>query len=461
MDQPDTPEPQSWLWFSQALLEGGWQSGVRVGVSAGRIVQVECGAPPRAGDHRSGIAVPGMPNLHSHAFQRALAGLTEVRDPDGSSFWTWREAMYRFVDRLSPEQLEAIAAMAYAEMLESGFTRVGEFHYLHHDIEGRPYANPAEMAARVLSASKDTGIRMTLLPVLYCHSGFGGLAARPAQCRFINDTDAFAKLVAHASDAIREVPGAILGVAAHSLRAVVPSELEIAQTLRPRDPFHLHIAEQMSEVEDCVAWSGARPVRWLLDHAPVDGRWCLVHATHIDEGELSALAQSRAVVGLCPITEANLGDGLFPAEEFARQRGRFGIGSDSNVRIDAAEELNVLEYGQRLAHRRRNVLALSPGVSTGRALFDRAIEGGAGALGAAAPRIGVGREADIVALDDQDPLMLARSGDAYLDSWIFGGHRPLVREVWTSGRRVVADGRHLLRREIEEKYARTIRALLG
>lgn len=461
MGSPDTTKPDDWLWFSHALLDEGWKQNVRVAVTAGQVAAIQTGKSAQPGDLRSGIALPGLPNLHSHAFQRAMAGLTEVRDAEGSSFWTWREAMYRFVDRLSPEQLEAVTALAYLEMLESGFTRVGEFHYLHHDVDGGPYSNPAELATRIVAAAASTGIRLTLLPVLYSRSGFGGGAPRPAQRRFINNPDSFAKLLERAHDATRGAPGAVLGVAAHSLRAVTPDELDFARNLRPNHPFHIHIAEQTAEVDDCVAWSGARPVRWLLDHAPVDERWCLVHATHVDDGELSGIARTHAVVGLCPITEANLGDGLFPAEEFAVREGRFGVGSDSNVRIDAAEELNVLEYGQRLRDRKRNVLAIEPGHSTGRALFDRANEGGAGALGVMPSRIGVGMDADIVALDDHNSLLVARSGDAFLDSWIVGGHREVVREVWVGGQLVVAEGRHVLRDSIQARYSNAIRALLA
>lgn len=460
LNQADAAIPEKWLWFSHALLDGRWARDVRVGISRGRIASLAADVRPQAGDGLSGIAIPGIANVHSHAFQRALAGLTETGDASGNSFWTWREVMYRFVDRLTPDQFEAITAFAHMEMLESGFTRAGEFHYLHHHIDGSHYENPAEMAERIVAASTDAGIRLTLLPVLYNRAGFGGAPARAAQRRFINDPDGFARLFDRADAMLRSVPGAILGIAAHSLRAVTPEELGLTWRLRAEVPFHIHIAEQRAEVDDCLAWSGARPVRWLLDHAPVDARWCLVHATHVDDDELAGIARTGAVVGLCPITEANLGDGLFPAGHFSRIEGRYGIGSDSNVRIDAAQELNLLEYGQRLRDQKRNVLALEPGRSTGRALFDRATEDGARALGAASPKLGLGEFADIVALDARDPAMVARTGDAFLDSWIMVGHRELVRDVWVGGHQVVSGGRHLKREAIQSRFADVMRTVL-
>lgn len=449
------------LWFAHALVDGRWERDVRLGIAQGTIVSIDVGAPAQAGDVHAGIGVPGLPNLHSHAFQRAIAGLTEVRDADGSSFWTWREAMYRFVDRLAPDQVEAVTAFAYAEMLEAGFTRVGEFHYLHHAVDGAPYAVPAEMSARIAAAAAEAGIRLTLLPVLYNRSGFGGTPARPAQRRFVSAPDAYVRLVEGAESAVRALDGGIVGVAAHSLRAVTPDELAVAAKLRPDRPLHVHVAEQVGEVEDCVRWSGLRPVRWLLENADVDARWCLVHATHVDEGELADVARARAVVGLCPITEANLGDGIFPAARFAALGGRFGIGSDSNVRIDAAEELSLLEYGQRLVARERNVLALVPGRSTARALFDAAATGGAAALGADEPRLAVGHPADVVALDAVHPAFVAHDRDALLDAWVFAGRREVVRDVWVHGRRVVADGRHVRRDAIAARYARVVRTVLA
>src|SRR5580658_3609537 len=336
------------LWFQSALLPQGWAEGVRIVVSGGTISQLQTSAVPAPGDERHAVAIPGLSNVHSHAFQRGMAGLAEIRGPANDNFWTWREVMYRFLDRLTPEDIEAIAAQAYVEMLERGFTRVGEFHYLHHDPSGAPYANIGELAERVAAATRETGIGLTLLPVFYAHSNFGGAPPVPGQRRFLNDVDQFARLLEASRKAIGQLDDANLGVAPHSLRAVTPNELSRVVSLLPRGPIHIHAAEQTKEVDDCVAWSGARPVEWLLDNAAIDERWCLVHATHLTSSEMERLAQSGAVAGLCPITEANLGDGVFPADAYLARKGVFGIGTDSNIQIDPAAELRALEYAQRL-----------------------------------------------------------------------------------------------------------------
>ena len=357
------PQPGSAtaLWFGSALLPEGWADNVRLTLEGGKILRVETGVAAGAGDERHGIAVPGLANLHSHAFQRGMAGLAERRGPQGDNFWSWREVMYRFLDRLTPEDVEAIAAQAYVEMLETGFTRVGEFHYLHHAPDGTPYSNIAELAERIAVASDMTGIALTLLPVFYAHANFGGVPPVPGQRRFINSIDAFAELMAASRRAVEALADARIGVAPHSLRAVRPEELPDVVALAEGGPVHIHAAEQTKEVEDCLAWSGARPVEWLLDHTGVDGRWCVVHATHMSAAETVALARSGAVAGLCPVTEANLGDGVFPATTYLSAGGAFGIGTDSNILIDPAEELRALEYAQRLGARARNVAGLGRG----------------------------------------------------------------------------------------------------
>src|SRR5581483_4465368 len=371
------------LWFESALLPQGWASRVRISSAGGRIEQIAVGSDPADGDERHAVGLPGLPNLHSHAFQRALAGLTERAGPTGDSFWTWRELMYQFVDRLDPDELEAIASLAYAEMLEGGLTHVGEFHYLHHDRSGMPFADPGELAGRLVAAAKLTGIGLTLLPVLYAHGGFGGAAPSARQQRFITDPSRFEAILESCRRAVKALSGGVAGIAAHSLRAVTPEELTWLVQAAGDNLVHIHIAEQIKEVEDCKAWSGQRPVEWLLEHSPVGERWCLVHATHVTQTELEGIAATGAVIGLCPITEANLGDGIFPARAFLERAGRIGIGSDSNVLLDGAEELRTLEYSQRLAHRARNVLAPKPGSSSGRSLFDAVLAGGAQALGCA------------------------------------------------------------------------------
>jgi formimidoylglutamate deiminase len=455
------------LWFRTALIESGWADSVRLRIHAGKIAGIEVGARPESDDEQHDIALVGMPNLHSHAFQRAMAGLTETKGPQADSFWTWREVMYRFVERLDPEDVEAIAALAYAEMLESGFTRVGEFHYLHNDRDGAAYTDPGELAQRIAAAAESSGIGLTLLPVLYAHSNFGGRPPNPGQRRFVKDIDGFARLIEASRRAVAPLAGAVVGVAPHSLRAVTAQELTAAVELAAGGPVHIHIAEQTREVDECVAWSGQRPIEWLLDHASVNERWCLVHATHMTAQETQRSAQSGAVAGLCPITEANLGDGVFPALAFVDCGGRYGIGSDSNVLIDVGGELRALEYSQRLTHRGRNLLASAQTRSTGRSLFDAAVRGGAQALAGdrnalpAGAALSVGSPADIVSLDGAHSCLISRREDAILDSWIFAARERAVDCVWRNGRKLVSRGAHVAREGIESRYRRTLARLLS
>jgi formiminoglutamate deiminase len=445
------------IFAAEALLADGWAADVRLTIDSGVVGAIEKDATPLPGDERHAILLPGMPNLHSHAFQRGMAGLAETRGPGADSFWSWREVMYRFALTMSPEQVEAVAAQLYVEMLEAGFTRVGEFHYLHHDRDGFPYANIAEMAERIAAAAAQTGIGLTLLPVLYAHSGFGGSAPSEGQRRFINDPAQFAALLEKSRQAVGGLDGGMIGIAPHSLRAVTPAELAEVTRLAPDGPVHIHIAEQVKEVEDCVAWSGKRPVEWLLENADVGERWCLIHATHMTEAETVALARSGAVAGLCPVTEANLGDGTFAAPSFIENGGRLGVGSDSNVLIGVADELRQLEYSQRLAHRARNMLA-RPGQSNGRALFDAALDGGTRALGAGPPGIAEGASADFVSLDPSHPTLAGKARDAVLDAWIFAAGAQ-VDCVWTRGNKRVSGGRHLRRDETARRFAAVMKDL--
>jgi formiminoglutamate deiminase len=446
------------LHFATALLPTGWHHHVRLVIVEGAIAEIATGIPAQPGDECHAIGLPALSNLHSHAFQRGMAGLAECRGASDDSFWTWREVMYRFLERMNPDDCAAIAALAYMEMLETGFTRVGEFHYLHHDPQGHPYADPAAMAAAIAQAADQTGIALTLLPVFYAHGDFGGQAPNPGQRRFLHDLDSFATLHHHAARAIAPLPGAVLGLAPHSLRAATPEHLTALTAIAGNAPIHIHIAEQTAEVDQCLAWSGARPVEWLFDHAPVGPNWCLVHATHMTSAETCRLAQSGAVAGLCPITEANLGDGLFPAQDYAG--GHWGVGSDSNVLIDATEELRLYEYGQRLTRRGRNLLAPAPGTSTGAALFTAALSGGAQALGAPSG-IALGHSADIISLNAHHPGLIGRTGDALLDAWIFAAGRTAVDCVWRHGTRLVSQGRHHARDTILSRYRDTLTGLLA
>ncbi|QUD88772.1 formimidoylglutamate deiminase [Phenylobacterium montanum] len=449
------------LWFETVLLPGGWADRVRMAEAGGKIAAVEIGAEPQQGDERVPIGLPGLPNIHSHAFQRGMAGLAEARGHTDDDFWSWREVMYRFVDRLNPDDVEAIAAQAFAEMLEGGFTRVGEFHYLHHDLDGHAYADPAELSARIAAAASATGIGLTLLPVFYAHSGFGGAPPSHGQRRFINDPDRFAKLAQAAKAACAGLPDAVVGVAPHSLRAVTPDELALVSQVFRDAPMHIHIAEQVREVEDCLAWSGRRPVAWLLDEAGADARWCLVHATHVTEAETGALARTGAVAGICPVTEANLGDGVFPTDRYLAAGGAFAVGSDSNILISAAEELRTLEYAQRLTRRARNVLAGGAGTSTGRTLFDGALAGGAQALGVSGEGLAVGAPLDVVSLNAESPSLIGRRGDELLDAWIFAARPGAVDRVWRRGRKVVEGGRHVAAEPIAARYRRTLEKVLA
>lgn len=446
------------LWFERAWVDNGWAKDVRLHVADGRIAAVETGVAAEPGDERHRVALPGLCNVHSHGFQRGMAGLSERRSRPDDNFWSWREIMYRFLDRLTPEDVAAITAQAYAEMLETGFTRVGEFHYLHHDPAGAAYADPAEMAGAIAQASAATGIGLTLFPVFYAHGNFDAAPPSPGQRRFLNDVDGFAALL----DASRpKLSGdANIGVAPHSLRAVTPDELAALLEMSPTGPVHIHAAEQVKEVADCVAWSGARPVEWLIDNAGVDDRWCLIHSTHLDANEVQRLAASGAVAGLCPITEGNLGDGIFPAVDYLAAGGRFGIGTDSNILVDAAQELRALEYSQRLAQRARALLADEASPFVGANLFARAVHGGSQALGVPAG-LAVGHAADIVSLDLDHSAFAGTDDATLLDRWIFAARAGAVDSVWRAGAKRVEKGRHVDADDIGAAYRACIARLLA
>jgi formimidoylglutamate deiminase len=450
------------LFARDALLPTGWAHDIVIDIAGnGEIRAVDVAfATPDDAERVQGALVPGMPNVHSHAFQRALAGLTERGGPRTDDFWTWRTEMYRFLERIGPDDQEAIAMQLYLEMLKAGYTSVGEFHYLHHDPAGRPYANPAEMAERIRAAAATTGMRLTLLPVFYAHSDFGGAPPLPAQRRFIHDTESFCALFG----ALAGQHGETLGIAPHSLRAVAPEELaelcEIAQAREDPTPIHIHAAEQRREVDDCRAWSGASPVQWLLDNADVDECWCVVHATHMESEEARKLASTGAVAGLCPTTEADLGDGVFPAVDYCAARGRIGIGGDSHVGVDPFLELRLIEAAQRLVLRKRNVLARD-GESSGLVLYQAALSGGAQALAQPVGAIAVGRRADLLVLDGDDPALAEQAPSNLLDAAIFGPVRRAVRDVMVAGRWVIGEGHHADEETILARYRQTMKRLLA
>jgi len=458
-----------WLRFDHLLTPEGWCSpGWLQADDTGSIAATATGAPDgaqveavEAVEAVEGFAVPGMPNLHSHAFQRAMAGLAEHRGAERDSFWTWRETMYRFASSVTPDDLAAIAAQLYVEMLKAGYTAVAEFHYVHHAPDGTPYADRAAMSKAVLDAARATGMGLTHLPVLYAAGGFGGKAATDGQRRFLNDVEGILAIVEAVSG---DDPQVRAGLALHSLRAVPPDLLAAALAgldgLDETAPVHIHVAEQRREVEECLAWSGKRPVAWLLDNAAVDGRWCLVHATHMEADEVARLAASGAVAGLCPTTEANLGDGLFALRAYLDRGGRLGIGSDSHVSVSPVEELRWLEYGQRLAGGGRNV-AGAPGASTGRTLYEAALAGGAQACGRPIGALAPGRRADLVVLDGAHPVLAGAGPERALDAHIFSGDARAVRDVMVGGRWVVRGGRHDDEAAIAAAYSKVVKRLVA
>ena len=454
--------PPSQLFAADALVPTGWARNVLLTWNAhGQLATVTPNSAPPAGVATAcGPVIPGLPNLHSHAFQRAFAGLTEYRgqNPDGAhdSFWSWRTLMYRFAATLSPEQVEAIATWLYIEMLEAGYTSVCEFHYVHHAQDGRPYADDATLSLALLRAAHKVGIGITLLPVLYQASGFGGTAPTPGQRRFIRSTDAMLKLLQRLQP-VCAAQGARLGLAPHSLRAVAPEGLRDAlaglHALDATAPVHIHIAEQTGEVDACLAWSGQRPVEWLLNNVEVNARWCLVHATHMTPVEYRRAAHSGAVAGICPTTEANLGDGIFDMPLWREHGGAWGLGSDSHATVNAAEEMMWLEYGQRLQRRSRNVLANAAHAQVATTLLLQATAGGAQASGRAVAGLAVGQQADLVELDAQHLALAGLSAPDMLSAHVFASHRTsAIHRVWVGGVQRIQAAAHALHAQAATEF---------
>ncbi|MBU2327759.1 MAG: formimidoylglutamate deiminase [Alphaproteobacteria bacterium] len=452
--------PQT-LFCERVLLPEGWTSDVMIGIDdGGMIVSIQPGRTRDADSMLSaGPVVPALQNLHSHAFQRAMAGLAEQAGSTDDSFWTWRETMYRLVERMSPDDVEVVATKLYSELLKGGFGHVVEFHYFHHAVTGSGRSDGFEMSARILRAAETAGIGLTHLPVFYAHAGFGGIAPNDGQKPFIHSVDGFLSLLERLAPECKAV-GARLGLAIHSIRAATPDEMRvILSSEHTGGPIHIHVAEQEREVEDCLAWSGRRPVNFLLDEFPVDARWCAIHATHMTPEETSRLAGSGAVAGLCPATEANLGDGIFPATDLAAHGGQYGIGTDSHVATSVAEELRLLEYGQRLRDRRRNRLVSGPTTSVGRTVFEASLSGGAQAAGLATSGIRVGARADLVVLDGDTPFVATAKDDQILDRWIFALGSEAVRDVMTGGQFVVQQGRHRFEEAIDRDFKEVLMKL--
>lgn len=446
-----------------ALLNTGWASNVRVIVDQNGIIDTVTTDVDISSEDinlQDRVLLPAPSNLHSHGFQRALAGLTEFRSgSQNDSFWTWRTLMYEFLEHLTPDHMRATNAYAQMEMLQAGYASLGEFHYVHHQNGGHAYENPAELANCITDAARLTGIGLTLLPVYYAQGGVDGRPLEGGQLRFKNNPDSYNELWQSANDyATRLSNDYQLGIAPHSLRAVSPDHLKRLTTTYANKPIHIHIAEQIAEIEEISSAYGARPIEWLLDHSDISANWCLVHATHLTKTEVTGIAKSSAIAGLCPVTEANLGDGIFDAISYLQQNGAIGIGTDSNISISFTHELRMLEYSQRLQNKGRALLCFD-GKSTGRTLFEKTLKGGAKAIGRKSGKIEIGCFADMVTLDLKHMDMNGLSGDYLLDSWIFASKDDLVRDVISAGRHVVKEGHHIRKTEIETAFAQTISSL--
>ncbi|CAO97267.1 formimidoylglutamate deiminase [Erwinia tasmaniensis] len=443
----------------RALMADGWQHNVLIDVDAqGFISATTANAGPQDAQRLNGSVLPAMANLHSHAFQRAMAGLAEVAGHPQDSFWTWRELMYRMVAQLTPEQVGAIATHLYVDMLKGGYTQVAEFHYLHHQPDGQPYPDD-DMLRQLIAAAERSGIGQTLLPVLYSYAGFGSQPAQAGQKRFIQDTQSYLAQQQRLQQMIKARPLHNQGLCFHSLRAVNEQQMQdVLAESEPHLPVHIHVAEQEKEVSDCLTWSGERPVSWLLDRFKVDARWCLIHATHLNQQEISRLAASSAVVGLCPTTEANLGDGIFPAVDYIAQNGRWGIGSDSHVSLDVVEELRWLEYAQRLRDRRRNRIVTPRQPSVGEVLFQQALAGGAQACGVKTGSLQPGYRADWLVLGD-DALLASTADSALLNRWLFAGHRAHIQDVFVAGQQRIRAGQHAQQAQIDDDLRQALAVL--
>jgi len=451
------------LYAENILIGSQWQSNKTLSLSAdGIILSIEEGKALNA-ESLQGVVIPGMVNCHSHAFQRAFAGYSEYRGNSKDSFWSWRDIMYRFVAKMTPEDAHNVAQFVYIEMLKTGYTSVAEFHYLHHQMSGQAYDDGAEMSHQIINAASNSGIALTHLPVLYTHAGFGDQQPSKAQGRFIHSTDDYLQLIDSLNKTYSKRDNFSLGIAPHSLRAVNHQQLEettkhIIQ-LNPKSPIHIHIAEQLQEVKDCVDFYGQRPVEWLLGNFDVKDNWCLIHATHLSEKEISNLATSDSVVGICPLTEANLGDGIFPTESFLSQGGNFAIGSDSHISINVAEELRSLEYSQRLTSHQRAVLVGENCSSVGQYLYSKACLDGAQSINQNVGEIAIGKRADLVVLDEQHPSLICKSESQILDAAIFACNELPVKDVYVAGKQVINSGQHLLQESSFEKYKNVLSKL--
>jgi len=450
------------MFVKKILLADGWANDKTLTIEQGIITDITSGYVAGA-EHAKGVVIPGMVNCHSHAFQRAFAGFSEQGSEGNDSFWTWRNIMYKFLGQLNAKDVQVIASQLYIEMLKTGYTRVAEFHYLHHEIDGKNHENLAAMAKAIFDAAKDSGIGLTLLPVLYRFSGFGPEVATDGQKRFINSVEQFNDLVSECFNLAKKQDNCNVGIAPHSLRAVDKSSLlaavEHVRMLDAQAPIHIHIAEQQKEVEDCLTHYGQRPVQWLLNNAELDKNWCLIHATHIDEQERQGIIASKAIAGICPTTEANLGDGIFPTDEFLLENGTFAIGSDSHISVNPIEELRWLEYAQRLSKQKRALLANNEQKSVGLNLWQKAAAGGAQSTNSNTGALAINKQADLLVLDDSQLRLFAHDDKHLLDSIIFASQRNPILDVMVNGQWIIRDTEHVLGQESAERFAQVLAKL--
>jgi len=464
------------LYADNILLKDGWASDKTITIEQGVITAIDDGNFAGA-EVAKGAVIPGMVNCHSHAFQRAFAGFSEQGSEGQDSFWTWRKIMYQFLAQLSEVDAKNIAKQLYIEMLKMGYTRVAEFHYLHHDIDGSTYeanavegdtingnsANLATMAQAIFDAAKESGIGLTLLPVLYQHSGFGEQAPSDGQKRFINSTEQFNQLVSDCFVLSEQYSNTNVGIAPHSLRAVDKTSLSSAvahvRGLNPQAPIHIHISEQQKEVDDCLAHYGKRPVQWLLDNAELDKHWCLIHATHINEEERKGIITKQAIAGICPTTEANLGDGVFPTTEFMAENGTIAIGSDSHISVNPIEELRWLEYVQRLTKQQRAILASTEQASVGQHLWQQAAIGGAQSTNSNTGYLAIGKQADLLVLDSDKTKLFANTSQHLLDSMIFASQQNPIADVMVNGQWQIIAQQHLEQEQTSNNFAKLLTRL--
>ena len=466
------------LYAENILLKDGWAAKQTITIEQGVITAIEAGMIAGA-EIAKGAVIPGMVNCHSHAFQRAFAGFSEQGSEGQDSFWTWRKIMYQFLAQLTDVDAKNIAKQLYIEMLKMGYTRVAEFHYLHHDIDGSTYdanategstsktipskgssANLATMAQAIFTAAKESGIGLTLLPVLYQHGGFGEQAPNDGQKRFINSTKQFNQLVSDCFALSEQYSNTNVGIAPHSLRAVDKASLISAVThvrsLDKQAPIHIHISEQQKEVDDCLQHYGKRPVQWLLDNIELDKFWCLIHATHIDEAERKGIIAKQAIAGICPTTEANLGDGIFPTTEFLAEQGTIAIGSDSHISVNPIEELRWLEYAQRLIKQQRAILASDEQASVGQNLWQQAAQGGAQSTNSNTGSLAIGKQADLLVLDSDKTKLYANANQHLLDSMIFASQQNPVADVMVNGVWQIIAQQHVEQEQASDNFAKLL-----